>query len=406
MGRFLRLSLFFVLLLGFAFGLEFFWTAGQLRRIDDNFVGRCTAVPGVTGAEDITIHPRTKVAYVSAYDRGAAARGTPVSAGIYAYDLKARKPALRNLTPAAPATFRPHGLSLWLGGKGEPDLLFVINHPEDRHEVQIFEITAKGLALRETIVDPLIAHPNDLVAVDAKRFYVTNDLNRDFGTLGGKLEVFLRLPYSDVVYYDGERARAVADNIAYPNGINASRDGRTVFVASLLMKQINVYDRDAASGDLEAREVINLDGNPDNVELDDQGNLWVGAHPQLVTLFLHSREATGQSLPLARPLVSLVQPLEKRGGIALAPSQVLRIASQKEEECRPVPSALGRILRALGFEQRVGSCYTTQAIYQNRGAELSGASVAAVSENRMLIGSIFDDHILDCRPSVVGGWGA
>ena len=405
MGRFLRLSLYFVLLLVFAFGLEFFWTAGQLRRIDDNFVGRCTAVPGVTGAEDITIHPKTRIAYVSAYDRGAEARGGSVKAGIYAYDLKARKPELRNLTPDAPPTFRPHGLSLWLGGKGERDLLFAINHPEGRHEVQIFEIAPKGLVLRETIADPLIAHPNDLVAVGPRSFYVTNDLSRDFGTLGGKLEVFLRLPYSDVVYFDGSTARSAADNIAYPNGINISRDGRTIFVASLLMKQINVYDRDAASGDLVAREVINVDGNPDNVELDAQGNLWVGAHPQLVSLFVHSKEAAGQKLPLVRLLVSTVQPLSVRGGAALAPSQILRISAQKEDECRPVPSGLGRVMRALGFEQRVGSCYTTQAVYQNRGNEIAGASVAAVNESRMLIGTVFDDHILDCKPSTVGGWG-
>jgi len=405
MSRFLRLSVCFVLLLALAFGLEFFWSAGQMRRVDDRFVGRCTTVQGITGAEDITIHPATRVAYLSAQDRGADARGAPVAAGIYAYDLKARKPVLQNLTPSAPSTFRPHGLSLWRAGKGERELQLVINQPEDRHEVQNYEIGPNGLVLRETIAHPLIARPNDLVAVGPRSFYVTNDMSRDFATLGGKLEVLLRLPYSDVVYFDGSTARSAADNIAYPNGINVSSDGSTLFVASLLMKQINVYDRDVASGDLAAREVINVDGNPDNVEIDAAGNLWVGAHPQLVSLFLHSSEAAGQPLPLLRPIVSLVQPLAMRGGTALAPSQILRISAQTEQECRPMPSALGDVLRTIGFEQRIGSCYATAAVYQNRGAEIAGASVAAVNGNRMLIGTVFDDRILDCRPSTPGSWG-
>ena len=58
-------------------------------------------MPGPVGPEDITIHPRTGVAYVSATDRRAMAADTPVPGAIYAYDLNADPPVLTNLTPKA-----------------------------------------------------------------------------------------------------------------------------------------------------------------------------------------------------------------------------------------------------------------------------------------------------------------
>jgi len=40
---------------------------------------------------------------------------------------------------------------------------------------------------------------------------------------------------------------------------------------------------------------------------------------------------------------------------------------------------------------------TVEEIFLSLGADLSGASVGAVYRDRLLIGAVLDDHILDCR---------
>ena len=51
--------------------LQLLWAAGQFKTLEPHFAGSCREIGGVIGAEDITIHPRTGVAYLSAFDRRA-----------------------------------------------------------------------------------------------------------------------------------------------------------------------------------------------------------------------------------------------------------------------------------------------------------------------------------------------
>src|SRR2546428_13026499 len=90
----------------------FLWllnAAAELKTLTAHFAGTCTPVSGVIGAEDITIHPRTGVAYLSAYDRrvavGRAARGA-----IYAYEHTAPAHQVINGTPDADARCPPHAI--------------------------------------------------------------------------------------------------------------------------------------------------------------------------------------------------------------------------------------------------------------------------------------------------------
>src|SRR5207247_2802569 len=106
----------------------FLWlmnAAGEFRTLRPHFEGSCTAVP-VVGAEDLTIHPRTGIAYVSSCDRWALFAGKPPHAAISAYDLNAASPRPVNLTPDASPTFSPHGVSLYVAPDGA-STLFVIN---------------------------------------------------------------------------------------------------------------------------------------------------------------------------------------------------------------------------------------------------------------------------------------
>jgi arylesterase/paraoxonase len=330
------------------FVLRIFWLAGTFRRIHPHFAGACRHVPGPVGPEDITIHPGTAIAYISAADRRALRAGTPVPGAIYAYDLNAAGAQPVNLTPQADTSFQPHGISLWVNDRG-PDVLFVINHPAPgtspyENSVEVFDVDGTTLIHRATLTDPLLVMPNDLVAVGTDRFYLTNTHRHPPGFLQ-TLETYLQLPGAQVLYYGPGGFRVALDDLVFPNGINVSHDGRQVYVAMVTPRSVRIYDRDPATERLALHSEVPLGSGADNIEVDATGTLWIGAHPKLLRVGAHA-----------------ANPAE------LSPSQVLRVAPDG----------------------------TVDEVYLNDGSEISGSSVAAVRGSRLLIGQIFDNGFLDC----------
>ncbi len=88
----------------------------------------------------------------------------------------------------------------------------------------------------------------------------------------------------------------------------------------------------------------------DNIEMDSDGGLWIGAHPQLLKFMQHAKDPA-----------------------KLSPSQVLHLS----------PRAVGE--------------YDIREVYLNMGEEISAASVAAVYKNCMLVRAVFDPKFLDCK---------
>ena len=324
------------------------WLAGVFRTLEPHFAGHCTEVAGIPGPEDLTIHPRTGVAYVSACDRFAVERGESPRGALYAYPLDAPSPAPVNLTSAELADACPHGISLWMDPGGR-DRLFAIVHRGERHSIEVYDLEGERLVHRTSLADPLLVSPNDLVAVGREELYVTNDHGWPPG-LARTLEEWLRLPLATVVRWDGARFSEVASGIRVANGIQASADGRTLFVAGSLDREVRVYDRDPASGALVLREEVPLDTVPDNVELDAEGALWIGAHPKALELVRY-----------------------RNGRSPRSPSQVVRAGR----------AADGR--------------WTVEEVFLDAGDALSASSVAAVRGNRLLIGGIYEPRLLDCR---------
>jgi arylesterase / paraoxonase len=156
------------------------------------------------------------------------------------------------------------------------------------------------------------------------------------------------------VYYDGTAFREVAGGLAYANGINVSPDGGTLFVAGTLDRAVHVYRRDKATGALELVRSVGVGTGADNIELDEAGNLWVGAHPKLVDFLRHARDAEHRS-----------------------PSQVLKLVPRGDGD------------------------YGVEEVYLNGGRPLSGSSVAAVCGGVLLIGSVFEG-VLRCKAPAPG----
>ncbi|RMF62593.1 MAG: hypothetical protein D6743_11935 [Calditrichaeota bacterium] len=300
---------------------------------------------GVVGAEDITVYREAGLAFISSDDRRATLAGRPVQGAIYALDLNSRPPVISKLTSDVPTPFHPHGISLYVSGEGLVRL-FVINHRNPGEAVELFDYEDGRLIHRESISGPQMHSPNDLVAVGPRQFYVTND-HGNTSALGRTLEEYLRLGRGNVLFYDGETFHLAAQGIRYANGINVSRDRGTVFVASTTGGKILVYNRNGETNRLTKEGEIDLRTGVDNIELDEAGNLWVAAHPKLLTFVEHAKDEAKRS-----------------------PSQVLEITWPERE---------------------------VREMLLDGGEKLSGSSVAARYQQTLLVGSVFEKHFLVCE---------
>jgi arylesterase/paraoxonase len=322
---------------------------GVFRFVDEGFAGRCAAVALGGSAEDIQIDRERGIAYLSVLDRASLSRGERANGSVMLLDLNLAEPAPRAALAYDPAGFRPHGLSL-LARAGEPVRLFAISHPADgSHTVEILEREASGAFVpKQTVRDALFTHPNAVVAVGPRQFYIAND------TTGGRdsapvADAVLRRGDSTIVYYDGSKARVVASGLRFVAGIAASPDGERLYVGEALGGQLRVYRRDGASGALADGEVVPLGTAPDNLNVDADGVVWMGAHPKLFAFVEHMRDAAQR-----------------------APAQVLR------------------------FDPRAKGARVTQ-VYASDGSALSAASVAARWRDEFLIGAVLDHQVLICK---------
>ena len=106
------------------------------------------------------------------------------------------------------------------------------------------------------------------------------------------------------------------------------------------------YDRDPQTGYLTLRQKIKAGAALDNINIDQSGLLWIGAHPR--------------PLALAR---------QKRDSSFATPSKVLTYNTKTN---------------------------TLSTIYADDGSGLSAASSAAHYQNKLIIGSLFEEKFLLC----------
>ncbi len=320
--------------------------SGALVAVEPTGVSRCDALEIAPGTEDVTIDPSTGRVFVSAANRRA--DGTDPRNGIYAFSLDAPSD-LRLVSVDAPADFRPHGVSLWRG-EGEDGAtltrLFVINHPAVGHQVLIFDVADNGaLSHVETVSAPAISSPNDVLGVGPRAFYVTNDVRFRTGVMSF-IEALLGLPFGDIAYFDGETARIAAKGFAYANGINMSADGETLYASALMARKVFVFRRDPETGALSRRARIRVPLGLDNIETGPDGALYIGGHPDVFAFLDHAADARVN-----------------------APSQVVRLDPQTRVQ---------------------------ETVFYSDGSEISASSVGAVHDGRLVVGAVYDPHVLIC----------
>ena len=325
-----------------AFGYLTLKSFNYFDRVERDFAGSCTPVSGLAGPEDIQIDHARGRAFVSSLDR----REDGARGAIHIFDLADPLGAggWRDRTNGAPEEFEPHGLYFY--SDEDHQRLFVVNGVNNA--VELFDVLENGdLEHLESFTERRLTSPNDVVAVGPNEFYVTNDVKSGRHHLISAALYLMRSAAGEVLYSNGTIWRVVAEDLRYANGVNVSPSGETLYVAETTGGAIRVYDRDASNAGLRLVRTIAVDGAPDNINVDDEGALWVGAPPK----------------PLA--------------GIRLgkdpeftAPSQVVRIAGDGDRAA---------------------------AIYRDTGEEISAATAAARSGSTLLIGAQFEKKFLICN---------
>lgn len=347
MKKILKVLLFLLLFLA-AFVAYTLTSTGYFRTIEPYFEGEIVQKIEVVGAEDMTIAKEGEFLLISSDDRAARKKGQPKQGGIYWMDLKENEGEApfeaKLISQDFKAPFFPHGLSL-LQLDSVNYKLWVINHVEGKHSIEVFHLQGDSLTHLETLKDEMMISPNDIVAVGENEFYFTNDhvYLSEMGTLA---EGYLALEAATVVHFDGEKYEEATEGIAYPNGINWDKERGLLYVASARRFLVKVYEM-AADGSLTFVEDIACETGVDNIEVDENGDLWIGAHPSLLAYTAYSNFEE-----------------EK------APSEVLKLSYKGRGD------------------------YTLKSLFLDNGLKMSGSSVAARYGSHIFVGNVMDEHFL------------
>ncbi len=322
---------------------------GVFNDLDPLLVGECRRVDVAPGTEDVEIDETAGQVFVSTFERRgwyAGDNGERPRGDIYLIDLADRTLTPQLISQDGPSDFSPHGISLWRGADGVRRL-FVVNHRADGTEaVEMFDVGADGALFHtETVLFDAMYSPNDVAAIGDRQFYASNDRRHETGFLG-VAEIYAALPLTDIVYFDGVDGRSVAQGLAYANGVAPSLDSKEIYVAEVVKRRISVYTRDEISGDLNLDRRWRVDTAPDNIDVAPDGALWIAGHPNTTKFLKHAADPE-----------------------AIAPSHVLRIDPQTG---------------------------ASENKFVSLNGEINGSSVGAASEDTLIVGAVFDGHVMVC----------
>ncbi|KAK5862454.1 hypothetical protein PBY51_017850 [Eleginops maclovinus] len=178
-------------------------------------------------------------------------------------------------------SFNPHGISLYTDPSDDAIYLFVVNHPQQKSQVELFNFVQDDYSLvhLKTIKHELLHSVNDIVATGVESFYATNDHYFSNEYLKALVETLLLQPWTNVVYYSPEEVKVVSEGYYFANGINISPDKRHVYVVDLFDQNVHVLERKEHNVLVQVKAVA-VSSLCDNVEVDAvTGDLWLGCHP-------------------------------------------------------------------------------------------------------------------------------
>jgi len=255
--------------------------------------GPCHAIKGIDklGAEDLVSLNSGHVLFTSGVNmpfRDAA----KVRGQIFILDTNdpntATSPVAKSLKllkfPQAAQEFFPAGIAVWEEDQKKP-LVYVINTGNFRDGVYVFEldVSQKTLTFQKRLTDPNFLVLNNLVLVGRDRFYATNFVRSPSLMV---VEFALELPLGSVVYFDGQKGQTVLNFLPGPNGVAVSKDRKLLYVAMHFKEELHVY-RIQGDNSLQFLNALNLHTGLDNVNVDYDDHIWIGAQPIKYRMLFH-----------------------------------------------------------------------------------------------------------------------
>jgi len=322
------------------------WDAGVFWKEENRGFENCEERARITGAEDLEWSQGIKRVVVSADYRPSAKGEHSPSGAIYTFDPEGKAPAER-VSPDLPFPFHPHGIALWETSEGPR--LFAINHREEESTIEIFRWEKKRFVYEETLRDPLLITPNDILALGPRTFYLSHD-HGSRSHFAQSLEHYARWGRGYLTHFDGRKFQKVAGGVFFANGLSFDGGHALLYVAAMLEKAVRVYD---VKNPLEPRYLrsISLPAGPDNIKPSGDGALWIAGHPQILKLKKHSEDHAVK-----------------------APTVIMRVAHPESDDAK------------------------AETLMVDDGQRLAASSVALFLTPRVFLGSIYDDKILACTP--------
>uniref|UniRef100_A0A3B5KUJ7 arylesterase n=1 Tax=Xiphophorus couchianus TaxID=32473 RepID=A0A3B5KUJ7_9TELE len=212
-------------------------------------VAAVAAFFGHYGAEDITIL-KDGLAFLSTglHDYLGLPSFSNEPGKMYVLDLLHPKPTPVELQIKGEldlSSFNPHGISVYTNEADDSIYLFVVNHPQQKSQVEIFRFVGEDTLVHlKTVAHPLLISVNDIIA----------------------------------------EVREAAGGIQSGNGINISPDKRYIYVSDILDHEVDVFER------LDGEQLVYIKSVPvgtlcDNIEVDHMtGDVWLCCHPDATKL--------------------------------------------------------------------------------------------------------------------------
>ncbi len=248
------------------------------------------------------------------------------------------------------AVFAPHGIHLSLRGDGRQQLL-VVNHG-GRESVEFFEVVAEpagpALLWRGCVLPPDDSFLNDVVALPEGGFMATHMYSRGdapVGSLGWQeMTALAGFNPGHIVHWDGRQFRRLPGFSGdYPNGIQISADGETLFVNLWAGSKLLKLAR--RSGKVLAELEI---PHPDNSQWDGRGKLLVASHNFSLGDFMVCPDIEQGACPAAFEIVEVdPETLQSRALLTISgPPMGAGTVAQRVGDMLYVGSFIGdRILR-------------------------------------------------------------
>lgn len=334
--------LIFVIILGLGIYIFFLLKdAGQFKEIHAKSFPFCKSL-NLMGAEDIAEVQDTEFLVISSDPRDYPPTNNNGLLKVYS---KTKEDFTYFHPVNFPQNFFPHGIDI--KKFANTYLLAVVNHPTaDSTTVETFNIDLahKEIRFLKTYTHPSFTTGNDITILSPHEFLMSEDFGSNNHLLNS-LTQYLRIATGSILHFNmqTEQAQHLVSSLYYTNGIAFDESENTVYVSEMLGQKLTSFSWNGK--ELIKKKELTLPHAIDNITLYKDFLLLAG-HPKLLELKKMRDDRSHKS-----------------------PSVVLQVKKDFSE---------------------------IQEIYENNGSEIASSSVAYRYDNKYLIGSVFDNHVLLC----------